>query len=491
MRIQWGMLTALLACAAHPTPGTTATVPPGPALTLDEVYVSEALELARRLAFTVEPSAPVEVTCRDPADPFEAHRVTVPAAEAPVVELYGLLADLTYACEARATGVDGGSSVVAFELPIGSLPASLRPFVVVGDPDATLGAWTLLNLFDNEFAAVLDHFLVVVDPEGRVRWYHGLGTTPSSDLDFRWLGDGTFLYGGAFGINPTLVGLDGGVRWVAGDPSGGGVWHHHAERDVDGTVLGMGTAITSDGSAWMGFTVDRVDPASNTIAWSWSSQQGYDAGSLPAGTTTLDPYHLNSLSVLPDDPTGVWLSLRAMSQVVRLDTATGELGHAFGPGTDVVLLDEEGEVSDDWFYQPHAPELTRNPDGTLTVLLHDNGVGRPGSDYSRAAEYLVNLEARTARLTWSWTEEGWYELIWGDADRLVQGDEEHVLVAKGHCASCPAPTDDETEVIEVDRATGEAVWRLRSELPFAGLYRADRVPSCELFAHAGYCPDVR
>ena len=118
------------------------------------------------------------------------------------------------------------------------------------------------------------------------------------------------------------------------------------------------------------------------------------------------------------------------------------------------------------------------------LLVHDNGWTRPGPRASRVAEYVLDFDARTARLVWWWTEPDWYEPIWGDADWLPSG---HVLVTRAHCGHC-ATGGGTTELIEIDPATDTVTWRLSLLDPAFTGYRAQRLEPCTIFDHRGYCP---
>ena len=87
---------------------------------------------------------------------------------------------------------------------------------------------------------------------------------------------------------------------------------------------------------------------------------------------------------------------------------------------------------------------------------------------------------------WSYEEPGWSEPIWGDVDRLPNGN---VLISQGHCYDCGGVDPKRrSAVIEVDPDDDTVVWRLDFSEERDGLYRADRVDGCAVFANQRFCP---
>jgi hypothetical protein len=128
----------------------------------------------------------------------------------------------------------------------------------------------------------------------------------------------------------------------------------------------------------------------------------------------------------------------------------------------------------------HDPEI--HADGT--ILFFDNGgyddpfatpSGTTPTYHSRVVEYAVDESAKTATLVWefpgsftvdAWYRDSWYQLQWGDADRLANGN---VLVAAGDRGP-----GTESRVFEVTKQDGKVVWEFRLG-PDLSMYRADRI----------------
>jgi hypothetical protein len=132
----------------------------------------------------------------------------------------------------------------------------------------------------------------------------------------------------------------------------------------------------------------------------------------------------------------------------------------------------------DQYEDVHDPEI--HDDGT--ILFFDNGgystsMGGPTITYhSRAVEYKVDENAKTATLEWefpgnfkvdAWYKNDWYTSYFGDADRLANGN---VLITAGSVSA----TAGNARIFEVTKADGQVVWEFRLPATF-GAYRADRI----------------
>ncbi|MBA2321559.1 MAG: aryl-sulfate sulfotransferase [Deltaproteobacteria bacterium] len=391
-------------------------------------------------------------------------------------EWTGLLPGFAYACT-----LDGPGGVAAFPVQLDPPPSTLAAPVITG----TTSDLTLFNqVRDGDFPRA-----ILVDGAGRVRWWMDLPDDPNVGIEVAFLPDSPFgrvvLAGGGDTVPPTMFTLDGAVAWSAPLLGvAGGIWHHDAAWLPDvGLVVGLSEQDNHrpDGEGtWTGFAVETHDPTLDQRTWSWTSQQGVDNGGLPAAANGADAYHANSVQWVPDDPEGEawWLSLKRLNQVVRLDPA-GAVTWALGVGGDFALLRADGTPADasEWFYGQHAPEAQPTADPNIwSVYVHDNGMDRPnGALFSRAMRLDVDRAASTATIGWEWTEEGWYEPVFGDVDLLASGD---VLVTMGHCPQCPgAPPERGSAIVEVDVPTGDVLWRA-DFTPEESMYRAQRIDPC-------------
>lgn len=429
-----------------------------------------------RIAVKLTAAAPLEVRCTLDSDPDEVHRATSDDELCHEIDLHGLLADRDYSCVLTSLTAEETVQVRT------ALPPEHLPAVALDehDPDRRTGAYTLVSHLEKT-AEPNQLKLLILDPEGRVRWSHLLPEGHSGDLDAQYLGDGRIFYGGASGLPPTVVKLSGRTEWTGPEPSLGGLPHHHVELRDDGDVLMLSTlANTDERGDFTGFSAEKADLYAGTVRWAFDSQVAVDGGQLGRVDTSSDPWHANALVWVDDaDGEGVLASLYGIRHLLRLDPLTHQVLWRLGAAGDFQLLDASGAPLDasDWFVATHAPELNGD-----RLLLYDNGNNDRGS---RVVELALDTTAWTAQETWSWTEPGWREPIWGDVDAL--GDD-HVLITRGHCAECSAATpDSRSEILELDRSSGDVVWRVRFPNPDDGLYRAERIDGCALFANDKYC----
>ncbi len=424
-------------------------------------------------------------TCRSPEEPLEAHHFASALSSEVTWSLGGLLADTSYVCEWRESPADE-APFLTHRFTTQPLPAGLPVFKATGDPNR---GYTAFNHWTRA-APDPNRKVVIVDGHGRVRWYRWLPEHGAA-IDVEWTEDDLFLIGGGPRFGVAWYTPDGRqVARIPDRPYGDG-FHHHAAAQPDGTVLTLVDEPNTLGDdTWLGFGVLNLTRSGEEV-WSWHSQQAVDAGQLPTGTPREDdPYHANSATLLTDDHgEALWLSLRNLDALVRVDVQTGSITHTLQQGGDFALYDEDGNRtlgSDAWFSGQHAPEFH-----WPRVLMHDNGSARNGgAGESRALELELDLAAHTAQVTWQWSDGGWWERLFGDADRLPNGN---VLVSRGRCwevQGCPGAGGDPTRIsnlIEIAPTTGDVVWRLDFPDQRDSVYRAERIAPCELWSNAAYC----
>lgn len=463
--------------------------PPVPLEVLD-VEVLHNPMMANDVSVLVTPSVPASlvVECRSTVDSLEHHVVEVSTAPHHVVPLQGLLADSAYDCDVTVVDSATGESIdasVAFDTD--PLPVEIPVMVAshpTGEPERSIGGYTVFNHWTQDGDPKVQK-LVMVDPDGAVRWYYVLEKEVSVGVEVNHAGGGLMLAAGGRGYNPSFIDLSGELLYESPDPVSGGVYHHHAELLPSGDILSMASADnTVGGVVWEGFVLETRQAWTGALTWSWDSQRAVDAGTLGVGTSDdQDVYHANAVApVTDDDGDAYYVNLRNDHQLLRIDAVTGAIDWKLGAGGDFQLVDMAGNPLDDelWFYGQHDPEID-----FPYVLVHDNGDGRPGDDYTRAIELRLDVEDRTATLQWSYEEPGWSEPIWGDVDALSNGNR---LISQGHCYDC-AGVDPKrrTSVIEVDPRDDAVVWRLDFFDERDGLYRADHVDACAVFSNRRFC----
>ena len=456
-------------------------VEPSPGQILEAVLTVSLTEADRVWATCVHSEDPDEIHLLESGEVTDEHRLT----------LQGLLSLSEYTCSVYSTCPTADPGAVTF--PTSTPSADAVRFDVTRDETLEMsGAYTLLN--DNEPCSFWpNNHMLIVDPEGRYRWFYEIDEGVTSDIDFSYLGDGMVHMGGGWGIFDESTSHRGifktmtlsGEMLEERDLPAFGIGYNHDSEPLDsGEVLSLTTSVNSlDGFSWYGVAIELWDPASSSVSWSWDSQPSVDAGLL---TPSYDGgWWANSVSFVEDDHgEAAYVSLYQGQEIWRIDRATGELTARMGPHADFTLLDEAGaELPDsEWFYGQHDPEYTE--DGRM--LLHDNGNDRPGGEYTRVAEFQIDLDAETVTKLWDWTEAGWYNPIVGDADRLPNGN---VLITKGY-TWCLQFSGDNSAIVEIDPETGGVPWRLDLRDDQRLTYRAERVDGCDMFNNTLYCPDL-
>ncbi len=481
-----GCVGGLLATNTDRTRGASAADAAGEEVTGDtgplvapEATVEWSLDAALvtrvELDVALTGAAAALLDCVAEADPEERHLATVVDG---ANVLSGLLAGTGYTCALTV----GQVALWEGEVRTLPLPAGLPELVLgaTGDGDLARG-YVVTHHWDR--ATGLHHALVL-DGDGRIRWYRALEDPTEGDVAVTLVGD-HLLAGGGRGLAPAWFTLDGVRGFQVSPPPDGEVDHHEAMRTPEGHLLRLRTAPLPHPSA-EGFAIEVTDPATGAVVWSYDSADGLLAGDFPdVDEKRRDPFGADAV-VWVDDALGpaVWVSLRATSELVRIDRETGRVTTRLGPGRGFALVDPSGAPlpDDEWFYGQHAPQLVGD-----RLLLLDNGDGRPGALRSRAVEYRVDLVSEVVTRAWAWSEDGWFERRSGSVALRPSG---HVLVASGHDAEDPDSGGGSRTafVLELEPTTGEVVRRLDLASPSGSLYRAQLVPGCASFANVRYCP---
>ena len=348
----------------------------------------------------------------------------------------------------------------------GSFESGLLPFpmpmvtLTAHDPERVQPGWTLTSfLVDSD----LDHrAAMMLDELGAVRWYHEFDSVGAmAAVEISRVEGGDHVLVGPLpdeGQRPFEVTLAGELVWEGPEQPALGVsgyMHHTVQKLSDGDYL----ALTYDHVE--GEQIDVVEQldADGAVMWRWDS--GALVAELGSGLWA------NAVQVDLGAET-VYVNSRMHSLLFRIDRASGDVVWSLGAGGDFTAV---GGHEDPWFSGAHA--ATRLPDGH--VLTYDNGTGV--RDYSRIVEYALDEEVYTAEVVWEFpgdlAEVDWYTSVWGDVDRLVNGN---TLITAGSMIA----SDSTSQILEVT-PEGQIVWALEVEgvAPGerAGVYGAGRVES--------------
>ena len=462
-------------CCGPPAPEivTIGTVPnPANALSSLVTYTATGSDSAR-VRFWSDSERAVET-------PFVPNRGGTGA-----VPVLGLRPQSLYQAVLEVKGAGGTTSSGPLELRTGDLPAALQNVRVdLSGPGMPPPGFLLTSV------TVADTgYAVAFDRTGMIRWYRGFPVQAGEQaVACEQQSDGNFTL---------FVGASTGWQPVAGryyefTPAGDSVATYTAGAalytDPHEVVVGGAGGMTADTAVYLlGYDLRSVDltwlgggPAQTvaghsilrqssdgTVEFQWSAWDHFtldDWVRRPANlpqTTQLDFDHANSIEI---DPAGDYLvSFAAITQVVKIDHATGALRWRFGGRRNQFTL--VGDPLGGFGIQ-HDVRLL--PNGHL--LLFDNGNFHTPPE-SRPVEYALDTLTMTATLVWDFRHvPPVYAPFVGSVQRFQNG---HTLIGYGGAGLM-------TEV----SADGMALWEGR--LDVAGLtptvfYRVRELPS--LYTH--------
>ena len=375
--------------------------------------------------------------------------------------VFGMRPDRTYHLQVISETEDGEQLVsddLAYQT--GTVPFStLRTEVTHHEAQYIYPGWTLANLSLGE---EIDQVAVVMfDDEGEVVWYYSIpGEDARADVEVSLVDNGNVLVGGAIATNlrPVEVDMSGTIQWAGPAQTDSvlaiGGMHHTFKKLPNGNYVTM----FFDFHNGLVDVIEEFDPDLEEV-WTWNT---FDY--LPDPET---PYPQGNDVQVDLDDDAVYYNAHVEGALYKIDRADGHIIWILGQEQDFEMLDlQDG----DWFLRAHAPHVL--PDGNL--LFYDNGTS--GRGYSRAIEYEVDTVAHTARRVWEYpgtlADDVWYNKIWGEADRLPNGN---TLITAGSADH----DDDPARIFEVT-SDGTKVWEMwldsSEESERAGSYRAERIP---------------
>jgi hypothetical protein len=402
------------------------------------------------------------------------------------VLIIGMYANKAYQIKAISSA-NGSTGSATGNFTAGSLPAQI-PVATIGvnDTAKVQPGWTLMNIIksgstmgpiSNDPSAA-----VIYDATGQPVWYYINGTTAdfggaiSTYLTDKGVLIGPVMSSNGTGESPREVDFAGNTVWECKDPRCGGTGDltHDTIKLPNGNhvvlrwkEIGSGANLDSDA------TFEELD-ASGNVVWSMNFSKLVPKPSGASG----DWCHGNSI-VIDIEKDVVYGNCRFMGLVKTSyknpNSLIWYLPASYGKATgNMVFSPTTSQYSD-----THDPEFHADDS---TLLVFDNGgystgFGGPTTTYhSRAVEYKIDENAKTATLVWefpgnfnvdSWYKNNWYNAYFGDADRLANGN---VLIAAG---SVSQNTGD-ARVFEVQKADGKVVWEFKLPASF-GVYRAERI----------------
>lgn len=429
--------------------------------------------LAARIAFQTDEPTSITLTIKDGERSWQV------LAEAELktnhqVAVLGVRFGLTHRIAVIARDAAGNETTAAQELVFvtPTAPTDTPPFhLIASSPDQMEPGITLMNVTIDRFHPA---YLVAVDPEGEIVWYH---RTERFAGDLRQLRNGNllFLYSNFGMVEMNFFGeveneWYASKLWPDRAPDGAilvdtDTFHHevfempsnevadfvvvstelrvypnYPSNEVDPTqtvpssnvILDTIVEFTRDGTIVRELKLaDLLDPyriCYDSLFDFWNTQYGL--------SQTDDWAHVNAVVFDPYDETYV-ISLRHQESVIKIDRATGQLVWILGPHErwqpqfqPYLLTPVSPGFS--WNYHQHAPEWT--PHGT--IIMFDNGNQRAvppapplplPQRWSRAIEVRVDATAKTVEELWAFggppPAEQFYSNTRGDADyQLLTGN---------------------------------------------------------------------
>ena len=168
---------------------------------------------------------------------------------------------------------------------------------------------------------------------------------------------------------------------------------------------------------------------------------------------TRDLTHGNTVFYDVEEDIIYYLS-RNCNTFYKIDHKTKAILWKLGEYGDFQLFDKRGNPRDHLFFHAHSVERIN----TDTFILFDNdkhNQTNPNNKRSRIVEITIDENTMTANESWSWTApEEYYSDIWGDADRLPNGNRLGTFGTQTH-----PNTDIGPRLVEVNDS-GDIVWEL-------------------------------
>jgi hypothetical protein len=167
----------------------------------------------------------------------------------------------------------------------------------------------------------------------------------------------------------------------------------------------------------------------------------------------------------------IYYMSRNCNTFFKIDHKTKEILWALGEYGNFTLYDLHGNQRDHLFFHAHSVEKIDNN----TFILFDNDMHnqtKRDNHRSRIVELIIDETSMTAHESWVWAApEEYYSDIWGDADRLPNGNRLGTFGSQKH-----PNTDIGPRLVEVN-VSGDIVWEMNfptTKEYFYGIYRMER-----------------
>jgi hypothetical protein len=432
------------------TVGAT-TTPPNEAIVV--LFSTSEVEMVTERLLTVELDGQTLVTVECTADillgDFEEKHKIISSSPAVTHNLYlnGLLPETAYSC----TTIGAAQNVIT-DFTTGSLPPSLtsRYHTPTGTPPAGY------MLFNTDLLLESDHWLVIQDYSGNVRWY--LSTIAESiaiALEHEPTAGGIVVGGGSRGglsfLPPSVYDISGTLIKQL---------ENNSDHDIDYRNENFYSPFSAgDSSCIQRWSFDTLKQS-----WEWCSSEE-------------DSYDINSIDVSEDESLVLMTTYLPMEGIVKVDIESGNKEWNLHP-------DGSGDLSVNTPIRglglQHDISLVDCKDShyDLCFVVYDNGTQERG--YSQILNYGIDEAKMTATLLRSFTRDGWFETHSGGV---------HQMSNREWLISISSITDKSLTSYLIVDVDGNELWEMTSTSTDVAGYRARHIDPCDIFNHTGMCPE--
>jgi hypothetical protein len=312
-------------------------------------------------------------------------------------------------------------------------------------------------------------FMLIVDLNGEVLLEEYLGVDLwVSDCPAEFIGPTTILVGS--NNSAAIYNLTDGSMTLL--PFGG---HHEYEYNpLDDTFFTLNeNEVEVDEVTYLYDTIIEFDRNGNVV-WSFDTTSLIDADQWCPYQDYLwdrpDVTHMNTVYFDAEDDS-IYLMSRNANTFWKIDHSSGDVVWGLGELGDFTLFDQEGQQRNNLFFHPHAVERVDDD----TFILFDNDYHNQTdelNEVSRIVEISIDDDMMTANTSWAWSsEEDYYSFLFGDADKLPNGNRLGVFGIPGFDAS-----EYGARIVEVNDEH-EIVWEMafeNDETYWYGVYRNER-----------------
>jgi hypothetical protein len=215
---------------------------------------------------------------------------------------------------------------------------------------------------------------------------------------------------------------------------------HAFLMSYDIQVVDMSVIVPGGNPAAMvsGVVIQELDE-NKQLVFEWSSWDHFaitDATHEDLTAATIDYVHANALEVDADG--NILLSARNMDEITKIDRSTGDIIWRLGG------INNQFTFINDSIRFSHQHDIRRLPNGNITMFDNGNFHAPP---FSRAVEYRLDEQRRTAELTWEFRNSpSIYAFATGNVQRLPNGN---TLISWGTTNVITEVRPDGTKTLEL------------------------------------------